>query len=74
MNSKTTDTDDGPTFITLNEAQEALRCGKTRIYELGEEGRLELRKFGRRTLVTERSVKQVLKDIENTPLARKQDV
>jgi excisionase family DNA binding protein len=52
-------------LLTLQEAQDILRCGKTKIYELEKEGRLELVKLGPRTRVTGSSMQKLLTDMKN---------
>jgi excisionase family DNA binding protein len=44
-------------FVSINEACEALGLGKTTIYSLINSGKLEVVKFGRRTLITAQSVR-----------------
>jgi excisionase family DNA binding protein len=44
-------------FVSINEACEALGLGKTSIYQLIKAGKLDVVKFGRRTLITAQSVR-----------------
>jgi excisionase family DNA binding protein len=45
---------------SINETAAALRLGRTSIYNLIKEGRLETVKLGRRTLVTVSSIKALI--------------
>lgn len=44
-------------FVSINEACTALGLGKTSVYTLINSGKLEVVKFGRRTLITAQSVR-----------------
>lgn len=44
-------------FVSINEACDALGLGKTSVYLLIKTGKLEVVKFGRRTLITAQSVR-----------------
>jgi excisionase family DNA binding protein len=46
--------------VSINEAARALGLGRTSIYALINEGRLEARKLGRRTLVTTESIRALI--------------
>jgi hypothetical protein len=52
-------------LLTLQEAMDVLRCGKTKIYELEKEGRLELVKFDRATRVTSVSLQRLLSELKS---------
>jgi hypothetical protein len=54
-------------FLTVEEARVALRCSRWKIFDLARENRLELRKFDRKILVTESSLKRLLREIASTP-------
>jgi excisionase family DNA binding protein len=45
-----------PIAVSINDAARTLGLGRTSIYALINEGRLEARKLGRRTLVTTASI------------------
>jgi len=47
-------------LISINEAAKALNLGRTSIYALINEGKLDSRKMGRRRLVTTESVKRLV--------------
>lgn len=54
-------------LMTVRQAQQKLSCSRTKIYSLAAEGRLELVKFDKRTRVTGRSVRKLVRDlIQNT--------
>jgi hypothetical protein len=66
-------TDDVGRLLTLPQAMEQLSCGRTKLYDLHQRGYLELVKLDRRTRVTERSVKQFLRNLlANKLIAPKQ--
>ena len=50
----------GIIVVSINEAARALGLGRTSIYALINEGRLEARKLGRRTLVTTESIRALI--------------
>jgi excisionase family DNA binding protein len=54
-------------LLTLDEAQEALRCSRRRIYLLGSQGRLRLVKFGGSTRITGTSLRQLISEIASGP-------
>lgn len=49
-----------PITVTVNGAKKATGLGHTKIYELINEGRLEVVKIGRRTLVKTASIRALL--------------
>lgn len=49
-------------LLTVEQAQELLHCGKTRVYALGKKGKLAFLKFGRNTRITRESVQQVISE------------
>jgi hypothetical protein len=55
-------------LVTIPQAMDALGCSRGKIYSLSREGRLELVKFDKATRVTARSLQQLLRDIQRTPL------
>jgi predicted DNA-binding transcriptional regulator AlpA len=71
---KTKPMEDVGRLLTLPQAMEQLSCGRTKLYDLHQRGYLELVKLDRRTRVTERSVKQFLRNLlANKLIAPKQD-
>ena len=46
-----------PTFISVKELCECLSIGRTKAYELIQEGKLDTARIGRRRLITWKSVK-----------------
>lgn len=46
--------------VSINDAARALGLGRTSVYVLINEGRLEARKLGRRTLVTTESIRALV--------------
>ncbi len=65
--------DDVGRLLTVHEAMERISCGKTKLYDLHQRGYLEFVKLDRRTRVTERSVKQFLRNlVANQTIAPKQ--
>ena len=52
---------------TINDLQAATGLGRTRIYELGAQGRLDFRKLDNRTLITAASARRL---IESLPSAK----
>ncbi len=46
-------------FVSINDAAKALNLGRTSIYALIHEGKLETRKVGRRRLVTTASIRRL---------------
>ena len=50
-------------LLTLQEVQEALQCGRRKVYMLGAQGRLDLVKFDRSTRVTRLSVDRLMNKI-----------
>ena len=63
---KTKPMEDVGRLLTLPQAMEQLSCGRTKLYDLHQRGFLELVKLDRRTRVTERSVKKLVRDLINT--------
>ena len=53
-----------PLAYSVNDACKVSTFGRTYLYQLIGEGRLEVRKFGKRTLITARSLRAL---IENEP-------
>lgn len=49
-----------PIVISINETAKALSLGRTSIYALINEGRLEAVKLGRRTLIKVESIRRLL--------------
>lgn len=49
-----------PLTISIAEASKAIGCGRTTIYELIRQGRLEIVKLGRRTLVKTASIRRLV--------------
>ena len=49
---------------TINEAMAAIGIGRTFLYRLGNEGRLDLRKVGGRTLITAASLHRLIEQSE----------
>jgi excisionase family DNA binding protein len=61
-------------LFTLKEAQEALACGRTRLFRLHQEGQLEFIRLGKSTRITERSIRKLIHDlIETKTIAPKTD-
>jgi hypothetical protein len=52
-----------PLFAKVPEACQALRIGKTKLYEYIEAGRLDCRKNGRRTVITVASIEELAKSL-----------
>lgn len=52
-----------PLVTSINEAAKALNLGRTSIYVLIREGRLEAVKMGRRTLVKVESIRRLVGDV-----------
>lgn len=46
-------------LVSINDTAKALNLGRTSVYELIKEGRLETRKMGRRRLVTVSSIRRL---------------
>jgi hypothetical protein len=55
-------------LYTIAQAQEALHCSRAQIYNLHNKGRLELVKLESSTLVTERSVRKLIKELMEKPI------
>jgi excisionase family DNA binding protein len=51
-----------PVATSVNDAAKALSLGRTSIYALIKQGRLETVKLGRRTLVTVQSIRSLVVD------------
>jgi excisionase family DNA binding protein len=49
-----------PITISINDAAKALSLGRTTIYELIKQKRLEAKKFGRRTVITTASIHRLM--------------
>lgn len=49
-------------LVSINEAAKALNLGRTSIYSLIAEGKLETRRMGRRRLVTTASIMRLVDD------------
>lgn len=54
-------------LLTVDEAQEALRCSRRKIYRLAGQGRLRLVKFDRSARVTASSLQQLISEIAGSP-------
>jgi excisionase family DNA binding protein len=50
-------------LMTIRQAMEQLSCGRTKLYELHQRGLLEFVKLDRFTRITERSVKQFMRNL-----------
>ena len=48
---------------TINDLRAATGLGRTRIYELGAQGRLDFRKLDNRTLITAESARRLIKSL-----------
>jgi excisionase family DNA binding protein len=59
-------------LLTVNEAQEALRCSRRKIYLLAREGRLRLVKFDRHARITASSLQQLIREIASSPAIGKE--
>jgi excisionase family DNA binding protein len=53
-----------PIAVSVNDAAKALSLGRTSIYALIKEGRLESLKLGRRTLIKTASIRALIDDAE----------
>jgi excisionase family DNA binding protein len=62
MKNKPTNDDVGR-LMTIRQAMEQLSCGRTKLYELHQRGLLEFVKLDRFTRITERSVKQFMRNL-----------
>jgi excisionase family DNA binding protein len=72
MKNKPTNDDVGR-LMTIRQAMEQLSCGRTKLYELHQRGLLEFVKLDRFTRITERSVKQFMRNlVANKLIAPKQ--
>ena len=60
--------DDVGRLLTIHQAMDQISCGRTKLYELHQRGYLEFVKLDRFTRVTERSVKQFLRNLVNNQL------
>jgi excisionase family DNA binding protein len=70
---KTKPTEDVGRLMTIRQAMEQLACGRTKLYELHQRGLLEFVKLDRFTRITERSVKQFMRNlVANKLIAPKQ--
>ncbi|QUL37807.1 helix-turn-helix domain-containing protein [Erythrobacter sp. JK5] len=49
-------------LVSINEAATALNLGRTSVYKLIDEGKLESRKMGRRRMVTTASIRRLVDD------------
>lgn len=47
-------------LVSINETAKALNLGRTSVYALIEEGKLESRKMGRRRMVTTASIRRLV--------------
>jgi excisionase family DNA binding protein len=47
-------------LVSITEAAKALNLGRTSVYKLMDEGRLESRKMGRRRLITTTSIRRLV--------------
>ncbi len=54
-----------PIYTSVKDTCAILSLGKTSVYALLKEGKLERVKFGRRTLVKTSSIYQFVEDLEN---------
>lgn len=50
---------------TINEACAAIGIGRSFLYRLGSEGKIDLRKIGGRTLVTAASLERLIQEAES---------
>jgi len=64
MNKRKSPLDD---YRTINEAAEFLRCSRSTVYALHDQGKLELVKHGGRTFVSEASLLAVANDVKPMP-------
>ncbi|MEP0189657.1 MAG: helix-turn-helix domain-containing protein [Erythrobacter sp.] len=51
-----------PLLVSINEAAKALNLGRTSIYELISQEKLDTRKMGRRRLITVASIKRLAEE------------
>ena len=50
-------------LLTIAQARDALNCGRDKLYQLRDRGVLEFVKLDHRTRVTERSIKQYVRQL-----------
>lgn len=50
-------------LLTVDQAAEALHCGRTKIYLLTKAKKLDTVKFGHTTLITAKSINRLLNDL-----------
>jgi len=62
-----TDMEDDDGLMTMEEVMTLLKCKRTKVYSLGAEGRLQLRKFDRNIRITRASVARLLHEIKSNP-------
>jgi excisionase family DNA binding protein len=60
---KTKPTEDVGRLLTIRQAMQQLACGRTKLYELHQRGLLEFVKLDNSRRVTERSVKQFMRNL-----------
>ena len=51
-------------LFTIAQVQERLQCSRWKVYELARVGKLELRKLGGSTRITERSLNQLIDEMD----------
>jgi excisionase family DNA binding protein len=70
---KSKPTEDVGRLLTIRQAMQQLACGRTKLYELHQRGLLEFVKLDNSRRVTERSVKQFMRNlVANKLIAPKQ--
>ena len=58
--------EDDEGLMTVNEVMELLKCRRPKVYALGKQGRLEIRKFDRSIRITRASLNRLLREIHST--------
>lgn len=61
-------------LLDVNETARALSCGRTTVYGLIADGKLDTRKLGRRTLVTAESVRRLVDSLPEADLSARREV
>jgi Helix-turn-helix domain len=58
-------------LVSIAQAMAFLKCGKKKIYQLGRDGKIDMRKLGHSTRVTEASLRRLVNELPRRGAAEK---
>ena len=58
-------------LVSVAQAMAFLKCGKKKIYQLGRDGKIDMRKLGHSTRVTEASLRRLVSELPRRGVGEK---